>query len=149
MKRIVQAECACGCDSCYCRASPLRLQVVVVGLENKDCDECTQLNGTFVLDVWPNDRCHFDKELDSPLCVGEEDDKITHMFVDIDEDGAGNTTLHWGLWPCGLVDCPFADATLVGKAKCHDFVNEFLLPAGGGGKCDWNPFTRSVTVTSL
>lgn len=151
MKRISRATCACGCEACYCRASPIRLEVTIAGLLNKSCDECGQLNGVFIVQTAaPHTRCYFDYEFAEPLCVGEDpDDKITHFFVHLTEDGGGNTVISSGWTPCGNFDCPFAGATLVGKANCHEWVDEPLTPAGGGGKCDWDPETKSVTVSSL
>ena len=144
-KIAVHEDCCCNpeCDGCSELITPDQFSVTIVGLENGDCGDCTDLNGTFVLDKTA-DPCHWEYQFNPTLCGGD----IAVMFLDVDFIG-GNTVLNWGVAPAIGGGFPFARKTFVGQETCEDWSGEALDTFSGDAECDWNAITKSVTVTAL
>ena len=67
--------CGCGCCACPSGAS-CDVQAEITGVANAACDDCTNANGTWILQ-WNtvlaanpsiNKGCHWTVEIDSPIC---------------------------------------------------------------------------------
>ena len=75
-KIAFHSDCCCGCDSCL-DGTQGDLSVVIAGVSNRDCTDCTDLNNTFVLSpvesgdpifTWAAENCQWFYDLPSPIC---------------------------------------------------------------------------------